>query len=498
MKHHRSYSLPLTVLLLAGLISCAGHDAQTENTTAITSQPAETLESEDSLQSLLPNDLDFGGEEIRFFNGVFADDDARLLHVEESSGDIIDDAVYNRAVNTESKLNVTFSYIDNNGSSTWADTIIRKSVAANANDFDIIFGTQYVVCPLVLENMYYNLADCEYLHLDRPWWYQDYLEELSIGEDMTYFVTGDISLGVLRFLSCIYVNRDMWKTYFESVDEIYADVLNGKWTMDRLSEICKQIYRDLNGNGAYDDDDQYGLGVITTVSVDHFTYNAGVRVTARDEENLPYIVMGSEHTASFTQKLYNLFYENEGVRVMPESWDSLLIDMPNKLNAGELLYLPGVFKTAEYMRDLDVDFTVIPYPKYDESQESYLSVAHDDSIIVCVPTTCTKLDAATAVMEHFAFEGYKSILPAYYEVALKLKYTRDSTDEAIQMLDIIHDNATTDFGYIYSTALDSIGHIERNLMKNQKADFASTFEKSEKRLLKSLEKFIDQYMESNS
>lgn len=491
-------SLLLASLVLAGLVSCgdSDNDGGTATNAPESAAVTEIAETEDELQSLLPDNLDFGGEEIRIINGFYFENDAFMLHVDESTGDVVNDAIYNRIINTESKLNVTFTYQDmymQGGANGDTAATVRRSVTAGSDDYDLIFACQYNIVPLVLDNIILNLDGCEYLHLDQPWWYQDYIAEMSIGEGKTYFVTGDITLGVLRNMSCMYVNKQLYTQNYESVDDMYKEVLDGKWTFDRLGEICTEMYQDLNGNGQYDDDDRYGIGVITANLTDHFTYNAGIRATERDENNIPYLMMNNEKTVTHTQKLYSLYYENPGVRVFPADYNSLDVVMPTKFNANELLYLPGWFYTSELLRDMDVDYAVIPFPKYDEAQEEYLSLAHDISVVSCLPTTCSKVDTTTAVMEQMAFEGYKNVLPAYYEVAVKVKYTRDSTDAAMQILDMIHDNSTTDFAFIYNYALNGLGLIERELMGGKKSDFASAYAKKEKAFQKKLDELIEVY-----
>lgn len=496
MKMSNRFSFLLAALMLAGLVSCGDSDggSAVDTTGDAGTTTTATVETEETLKSLLPSDLDYGGEEMRILNGYYFENDTFMLHIDESSGDVVDDAIYNRIINTESDLNVKFTYEDMaQMASQDAAAAVRRSVTAGSDDYDIIFGCQYNLVPLVLDNMFLNLESCEYLHLDQPWWYADYINEMSVGEGATYFVTGDITLGVLRNMSCLYVNKAMWTQHFESVDDIYNEVLEGKWTFDRLSEICTEMYQDLNGDGKYDDDDQYGIGVITANLTDHFTYDAGIRATQRDENNIPYLMMNNEKTITHTQKLYSLYYENPGVRVFPADYNSLDVVMPNKFNANQQLYLPGWFYTSELLRNMEVDYAVIPFPKYDEAQESYLSLAHDISVIACLPTTCSKVDAATAVMETLAFDGYKNVLPAYYEVAVKVKYTRDSTDAAMQILDIIHDNSTTDFAFVYNYALNGLGLIERDLMGSKKSDFASMYTKKEKAFQKKLDELIEVY-----
>ena len=491
MKTKAVFSLLLAALTLTSVMaSCGGDGGEAVVTTgADAAVETEAVETEETIKSLVPDGLDFGGDTMRVLSSSYFENDSFTMHVDEATGDVVNDAVYNRNLALENKFNVKLAYEDNylNGGTDIAVTI-RKSVQAGSDDYDIIFGCQYNLAPLVLDNIMLNLDGLEYLHLDQPWWYQNHIQEMSIGHGKTYFVTGDITLNVLRNMGCLYVNKQLYAQHYEGIEEMYDEVLDGKWTFDRLSQMCTDMYQDLNGDGSFDEDDQYGIGVITANLTDHFTYAAGIRATTRDADNIPVLTMNNEKTVTHTQKLYSLYYENPGVRVFTADYNSLDILMPNKFNENELLFLPGWFYTAELLRNKEVDYAVIPFPKYDESEPTYLSLAHDISVTACLPTTCTKVEQSTAIMEEMAFLGYRDVLPAYYEVAIKVKYNRDSTDKAIQILDIIHDNCTTDFAFIYNYALGGVGLIERDLIGGKKSDFASMYAKKEASAQKKVDK----------
>ena len=64
-------------------------------------------------------------------------------------------------------------------------------------------------------------------------------------------------------------------------------------------------------------------------------------------------------------------------------------------------------------------------------------------------------------------------MPAYYDMALKYKYTRD--DNAADMMDIIRNSVTTDFGFIWGRTIGCLyftrgqftGGVTSNLKKAQ-------------------------------
>ena len=84
---------------------------------------------------------------------------------------------------------------------------------------------------------------------------------------------------------------------------------------------------------------------------------------------------------------------------------------------------------------------------------------------------------------------YRSVTPAWYETALKVKYSRD--DLSSQMIDLIKDSATTNFIYAYNYAINGMGLIYRDLVTKKNTDYASALKTKEKAGLKNLEKVLD-------
>ena len=86
-----------------------------------------------------------------------------------------------------------------------------------------------------------------------------------------------------------------------------------------------------------------------------------------------------------------------------------------------------------------------------------------------------------------------SVLPAYYETALKVKYSRDT--ESGEMIDLIHDNVSSDFACLYSNSISDIAHFFRNNIKSTQ-DISSVFAKYEKIWTKTLDKLTEK-LEAN-
>ncbi|MCL2159282.1 MAG: hypothetical protein FWH48_07745, partial [Oscillospiraceae bacterium] len=259
--------------------------------------------------------------------------------------------------------------------------------------------------------------------------------------------------------------------------------------------MVKTMYKDLDGDGTTGEEDQYGMIGHTYSTTDLFTYSSGIRATARDEDGLPYFAFNNEKTVRFTEKLYDIFYDGPGmflinVSAIPE-FDQY---MNNKFATNKVLFRADVMVSSERLRSMETDFGMIPFPKLDESEPSYLTLVHDVAPLMCIPVTCEKDELVGSVLEEMAYRGYMGMTPAFFDVALKNKYMRDSDDAAMQCLDMIRLGAMTDFAYVYNYALNNMGLIMRDLMTRKSSDFVSAYEKIEDRANTSLQKIIEAYM----
>ena len=70
-------------------------------------------------------------------------------------------------------------------------------------------------------------------------------------------------------------------------------------------------------------------------------------------------------------------------------------------------------------------------------------------------------------------ESWKNVIPAYYDVALKLNGTRD--EESIAMLDKILDSVKVDFTYIYDN-WQGFAFFMQDLLQNKNRDLMSYVE----------------------
>lgn len=134
MKHQRILACLLTALLLLPTVtSCSGGTTETTATTDTTPTDS-TAETESTLYvaDYLPN-VTYDGYEYRIY-----DYEEWPAHIDEPSGNIIDDAIYKRNIEIEEKYDITFT--TNRRPFTLYEevgTMVRNSAMAQSDDFDL-------------------------------------------------------------------------------------------------------------------------------------------------------------------------------------------------------------------------------------------------------------------------------------------------------------------------------------------------------------------------
>jgi len=412
------------------------------------------------------------------------------MGVEEENGDIVNDAIYKRNKDVENRFDITINVIKIPG--IWGqeanfNNAVKNSVKAGDDLYDLIAGYAYFITPLAAEGNFLNWKKVSGIDGGAPWWSSDLVDKTTI-DGKLYFITGDLSLSFISNLTCLFFNKRI-QTEFE-VEDLYQLVFDGKWTYSKMFEICAGVYKDVNGNGVKDEGDTFGAALAHGNTCEAVFTSQDQPVTAKDDDGYPYLVLNSPKTIKIIENMMELFYENAGIYSFPET-----TEYPERtiFKNGQSLFMNGYINTAEELRDMIDDFGVVPYPKFDEAQEKYRSRSQDAFSFFSIPSTCQDYEFIGAVTEVLAAESYRYVTPTYFETAMKIKYSRD--DMTSQMLDIICDGVQFDFAYVYSSSMNNIIHMFRDLTGRKSTDFVSLYEKSEAGYQKALDKLIDKYRE---
>lgn len=481
----------LTALLLASLIlaSCSStntetpvNDAQTDAVTAAETEPPDMLEARKQISDDLP-EKDYGGADFPIVTYDYSSSD---YIAEQETGALINDAVFRRNSRVSERFNVNL-ILENGGNESEVTTTIRNAVRAGDDTYQLVSQHMINSAKLAMQNYFLDWYAVDHVNLEKPWWNQLCSETLSI-DNKIFTMAGSISPSFMTHTYCVYMNKRLGSD-IDLTATIYDTVLDGKWTIDYYSSLVKDSWVDLNGNSTQDDQDQYGLAAQVTSYATPFIYSFGETTVSRDADGMPVLSINEEKAADMVNKVYSLFYESNGT-ITTDGW-GLHSDVFTK---GRALFMNGVFKQAiESLNNMEDDYAILPYPKWDEEQTDYLTMSDGASPLVSIPTTCADIERAGIVIEALAAESYKSVIPAIYDTALKVRGVRDET--SMQIIDIIERGNVIDFGYVFGD-YNKMGFYMSVLMGTKKNNFASYYEKQKKSWEKHLTNTIDSYLES--
>ncbi|MBR4256517.1 MAG: extracellular solute-binding protein [Clostridia bacterium] len=464
-----------------------------EVTTVDTVTEAET-EPEDTYY--VPQ-MKYGGDEFVILCPGKNDNEweCKDFYTEEDSDDPVVSAVYKRKTLLEDKFGVNITVIEDATRGTIGN-LVKKDITSGDKEYDIVMQVMSNAYTLAQSGYLINMDSIPYVDLKSDVWDQSYLQQSSIG-GLNYFATGEITTmdndatWVMMFNKKLANNLDL---------DIYSLVKEGKWTFDKLYELAKDFYEDVNNDAKADEKDKFGIA--TTVDfIQGLFYAADGRIIKKDNADIPYLDFNNERNSAIIDKIISIYFAKN--KVTFDCHDFANVNPSVHLLAQAMfeedraLFYSEVMQCAIRLREMETDYGIIPCPKFDESQKEYTthSVA---AVTLCAMITANlkndteKLERAGMMMQALAVEGKNILTPAYYEKSLKTKGARDA--ESYDMLPIIFANRTCDIGYMAEeNAVAGLYTAMRSMVKKGTNDIASTTKKNTNRINKALTKLVEDF-----
>lgn len=471
MKKHILGTLILLCLVSAFLVSCSGNEEETvapeSGSTPVESTETQPEEKEDEgngrseVKDSLPDSLDFSGSEVRVFSRGGDTDTLMEFDAEEMTGDVVNDAVYSRNLAVQERLNVEMNLILETSVTRHGGTSskIRASVSAGSNDYDLIANAMHDTMPLVVENMFLPLNTLDYIDFNAPWYNQAFLDTTNLNGN-NYTIMGELGQTMISGAFVMFFNKDLFDEFYKGDINLYEVVNSGEWTLDKMTSLCEGVYTDKNGNGVVDDGDIVGHFFTNTLTLgaDSFSGASKLDYIKKGDDGTYIYNANSERMVEFTERMHKLLFEGNNTLRTPNNDEHIMDTMLNRSTIFTTWMLSGI----DYLRDMEDNFGILPMPKLNEEQEKYTAYTHDGSSAFTIPTTEKNPDMISAFLEAMSAESYRVVTPAYFETAVKSKYSRDS--ETSQMLDLVVSGIYLDFGYIFGHDIGRPIDVMRNML----------------------------------
>lgn len=447
MKLKLSAALLALLMCMSLLVisSCGGGGGSSSpdgagDTAADTASAETAAETTTDIYANLPTG-DLVGREMRIINQLYTWAITQI-DSEGIDGEIINDEIFNRNRKLEDKLNFTFKVTDDSGD---VKAKVKTSVQAGDGAYDLMFTGAFRVAPSINEGLFTDLNTIDTINLDNVWWDQTTRGQYTLNNKL-YWMHGSMQLMIYEGLWTMMFNKQIVEDF--ALDNLYDLVVDGKWTYERMTEMMKAVSEDLNGNGSHDFGDRFGI-VTHTGSVFPFLHGLGEGVVKLGADGVPALAETDEKFVGITDALKSFYSDKEicGLEPVIKAGGG---DMYSYFSNDLTLFLVEVMGRVRDIRQMDSDFGLVPYPKYDEAQEFHIGYISPDTSALFWPVTNTGYEDTGIFLENFGASSYETVRPAYYDVTLQGKRLRDNESE--KMLDYIYGHIQCEYGFMFRWA----------------------------------------------
>jgi len=432
MKKNILFLLVLTSVMLF-LLACNNNTVSEDkkDETQNTNSTIENIETEDRSTVDDLGEYDFGGHEFKIMNWTSPNQaflDGRM-NFEVETGDVYQDEIYRRNRRLEERFNITLSIRLVEGA---GNPIMRTQLLADGAEYDLYTQIMGVSFSYASEGLINEISRFKHIDLSKAYWDDFMTKQLTIA-NKKYFAIGAFDFTAYDLCYVVLANKQLLQTY--GLEDPFTLVKDGKWTINKFAEMCKTATFDLNGDGIMTKDDAWGYVARSSDVMPGLWCGAGVKASDHDGDDILQNLMGTERFINVIDKIFDITWGQETYYNMFE------FDM---FTAGNTLFNDCSLHRLKYLRGMETDFGILPYPKWDESQDVYYSrMAGSACYFTSKSAPDESVDRTGVILEAMASDSYANVLPAYYETVLKTKLARD--EESAEIIDMICANKVVDW-----------------------------------------------------
>ena len=360
----------MALLICASIFqSCGSEAGETDTETRGETTTTQADETTDYLDTL--GEKNFNGASYKIITER-SDSYIPILNMEcgEITGEVINDAQYNRDRYVENRYNVVIEYPETasgDQSAVYSASLLAGDPIGDVY-IDALNEKKGRMTTVFNNGLLTNLLDVPYLQLDKEWWSRLMYDNLTINGKL-FFTSGDLAPFTYIAPACVYMNLTIAENYGIDENDLYKKVYDGKWTMDVLYSLTKDADNDLNNDGKLDAlNDFFGVVnesnaltstmLLATTGVKLSEYN---NKTGKLEVNL-----GTQEVVDKIDGLSKMFQNIDNAGINKNFFDSNF-----KLDQS-IFAIHYVESAIRRFRDMKSDDAIYPMPKYSEDQESYV------------------------------------------------------------------------------------------------------------------------------
>ena len=377
----------MVLVLMTILASCANNTSTPSDTTTATDNAvatdAVTTEPVVDYYKNIPDDLRFDNYTFKIltYDGNTWN---TYLDCDQILGSTLNDAAFTRNLEVCEKFGISIEVTKLPHAQIIKEIQVMNQ-AGGSDSYDLVcFWATTNLASLLTTNDLYDWQDIEYVGLEEDWFNQTANKAFNIvGRQL--FAVSDLTYPIQQNFRVL---CNLNAVANAGLEPPYSHVYNGTWTYETFYEYIANRYVDNNNDGKQDEGDTYGLDSnINPVS--RFINNWGESPITIGENSFV-LNLYSERLTDMLTKMNKLLYDGDCYQGGSSNNYKVFF-------SGRAMF--NIFSSDPALL-INIDsfkFGNLPYPKYDESQEDFITVTHGG--LMAVPSGNSNPDRAGAIIE---------------------------------------------------------------------------------------------------
>ncbi len=459
-------------LALGMLAACGTAKENPTETTGVATGTEETTAGDDTPENkrlgLNLSELNFNNEEVTIVQRN--NTEMEIKGDNDVTAGLVNQKVYSRNERVMANLNVYLNFKTVPGTVNDIQEYVSKIRIASMSDtpeYDISSCYAYFSVQIAKEGTLANLLELPHVDLSKAWWNQSFVAVNTLNGRL-YSLTGDITTSLIDETEVVFFNRSLVDTNFPEGEDLYDVVLAGDWTLEELEKRVHSV--------GYQESFGTLLVGYNSNAVDGLLMGTDVKICSRNANNQYQMAMASDVNYTMVERLKTLVHnESDGVfgTGSGAATSAYRYNYVNSFANGQGMFF--IFRMSHARNVLSgyvLDYGILPMPKANAEQDNYQCTPHDEysALAVFNNVSAERKERAGAVLELMGYYSNSEIRPLVYETMYKLRTFDEQTSK---IFDLIVDNTTFDFGYVWSNVIGDPVHVFRNYIWQNEDGLAS-------------------------
>jgi hypothetical protein len=442
--------IAVVIAILAVLVSCSAvpaepeseavtdiveSEASTEKVIEIITETDKKIVSDNALDKVPA--FDFGGANVIIVNTY------EHTVLPEDTGRLISKKHYERMNMLEEKHNFTF--VRRLVSDNEAFTSARDAYNADLYYADLMYVSPSELWRYENAGMAINIKTLPFVDLNAEYYDKASTDAATVNG----YVYGAIGAANTDFdnLPGVFFNKELL-----GETDIYSEVYNGSFTLERMTELSKNAAYDINGT-------RTGInGIVTDFTanrlVDNIYYSANGLNIDKDGDLLPSYNTFDDAAQECVDQIYRLMFDGNGYLRSNNA--------RNLFENGSSLFCVTTLSEKYALAESNFNWGILPLPTFDGGTD-YRTLKNEDFPITVVLSNTPDTTRSGILLESINAAMYGYISEEYYNECM-YEIVRDN--DTLNMIGIIEENAKCDFAYMFGGGINRLGECTYGAVRN--------------------------------